>query len=83
MHRVLRPGGGFAVIWNDWDDDDQLMRALNEIVKRLAAEPEIVDSWDEHPLAGSPLFGNREMRKFAHMRDGIDVGHGRGARRRR
>ncbi len=34
LHRVIRPGGGVAVIWNEWDDDDELMRSLNEIVKR-------------------------------------------------
>ena len=32
MHRVLRPGGGFALLWNDWDDDDPLMHGLNQIV---------------------------------------------------
>ena len=35
MHRVLRPGGGFALLWNDWDDDDPLMHALNDLVDAL------------------------------------------------
>src|SRR5262249_54140245 len=34
LHRVIRPGGGIAVVWNEWDDDDELMRSLNQIVKR-------------------------------------------------
>jgi ubiquinone/menaquinone biosynthesis C-methylase UbiE len=66
LHRVIRPGGGVAVIWNEWDDDDELMRSLNEIVKRRRPT-EIVNSWGEHPLSGSLLFENRELRKFVHM----------------
>src|SRR4051794_57344 len=66
LHRVVRPGGGIAVVWNEWDDDDKRMRSLNEIVKRRRPS-EIVNSWDEHPLSGSPLFENRELRKFVHM----------------
>jgi ubiquinone/menaquinone biosynthesis C-methylase UbiE len=66
LHRVIRPGGGIAVVWNEWDDDDELMRSLNEIVKRRRPSA-IVASGDEHPLTGSPLFENRELRKFVHM----------------
>jgi ubiquinone/menaquinone biosynthesis C-methylase UbiE len=66
LHRVIRPGGGIAVLWNEWDDDDELMRSLNEIVKRRRPS-EIVNTWDEHPLTGSSLFENRELRNFAHM----------------
>src|SRR4051794_6832875 len=66
LHRVIRPGGGIAVVWNEWDDDDELMRALNEIVKQRRPTG-IVNSWDEHPLTSSPLFGNCELRKFRHM----------------
>ena len=38
MHRVLRPGGGYALLWNDWDDDDPLMHALDELVDALRPE---------------------------------------------
>ncbi len=27
MHRVLRPGGGFGLLWNTWHDDDPVLRA--------------------------------------------------------
>jgi hypothetical protein len=66
LHRVIRPGGGVAIMWNEWDDDDERMRSLNAIVKRRRPS-EIVNSWGEHPLTGSPLFENRELRKFVHM----------------
>jgi SAM-dependent methyltransferase len=66
LHRVIRPGGGIAIVWNEWDDEDQLTHALNEIVKRRRP-PELMASWDGHPLTGSPLFENRELRKFQHM----------------
>src|SRR3954469_20179657 len=55
LHRVIRPGGGIAVLWNEWDDDDARIHALNEIVKRRRPS-EIVNSWDAHPLTGTPLF---------------------------
>ena len=68
MHRVLRPGGGVALVWNEWDDDDPLMRRLNEIVDRLrpgwVSEPE----W-KHPLESTALFGNRELRTFTHVEE--------------
>src|SRR3954454_17684819 len=60
LHRVIRPGGGIAGVWNEWNDEDDLMRALNGIVKRKRPG-ELVDSGDEHPLTGSPLFENREL----------------------
>jgi ubiquinone/menaquinone biosynthesis C-methylase UbiE len=66
LHRVIRPGGGTAVLWNEWDDDDERIHVLNEIVKRRRPS-EIGNSWDEHPLTGSPLFENRELRKFTHV----------------
>src|SRR3954447_23936548 len=68
LHRVIRPGGGIVVVWNEWNDEDELMRALNGIVKRKRPG-ELVDSGDEHPLTGSPLFENRELRKFNHVED--------------
>src|SRR3954469_6634756 len=66
LHRVIRPGGGIAVVWNEWDEGDERIHSLNEIVKRWRPSG-IVSSWDEHPLTGSSLFENRQLRKFTHM----------------
>jgi SAM-dependent methyltransferase len=72
IHRVLRPGGGCALIWNEWDDDDQLVHALNEILHRL--RPEGTHAGDEAfaAIEASSLFAGREERHFPHS-DTLDV----------
>lgn len=60
MHRVLRPGGGFALLWNEWD-----FPALNAIVDRLrpswARDEEVYER-----LLGAPLFRDFVERKWRH-----------------
>jgi ubiquinone/menaquinone biosynthesis C-methylase UbiE len=67
MHRVLRPGGGFALFWNHWDDDDPVMHELNELVERLrrGGEAEGPEDW-KATIADSPLFGKPEELTFHH-----------------
>jgi len=67
MHRVLRPGGGFALLWNHWDDDDPVMHELDEIVERLrlGGPAEGPEDWKKR-LADSPLFGTPEELTFRH-----------------
>ncbi len=67
MHRVLRPGGGFALLWNEWDDDDPLLHELNVLIEELrptSRSNEIAQR--ETVLAESPLFGELDERSFAH-----------------
>jgi SAM-dependent methyltransferase len=73
MHRVLRPGGGFAVLWNHWDDDDPLTHGLNELLHRLRPEDmhEGPEDW-KAIFAGSPLFGEPDERTFPH-RERLDA----------
>jgi ubiquinone/menaquinone biosynthesis C-methylase UbiE len=66
MHRVLRPRGGFALLWNDWDFPE-----LNAIVDRLRTRPDHDDETRARLLA-SPLFTNFEERTFRHS-DRVDV----------
>jgi SAM-dependent methyltransferase len=70
IHRVLRTGGGVALLWNEWDDDDPLMHDLNEIVARRRVR-ELLDAEERHPLDDSPLFANRELRTFG-QRETLD-----------
>ncbi|MEP6812780.1 MAG: class I SAM-dependent methyltransferase [Actinomycetota bacterium] len=65
MHRVLRPGGSFALLWNEWDEDDTLMLALNEVVNTLRRQGTHGGRHYEE-LEATPLFGGREERSFHH-----------------
>ncbi len=41
MRRVLRPGGGFALLWNRWDENDPLLGPVDRLlqaVRPVAAE---------------------------------------------
>ena len=58
--RVLRPGGGLALIWNSRDDRDPWMSRLSEIIGN-----ETVSEWDVHaPIDESGLFGPVETAEF-------------------
>jgi ubiquinone/menaquinone biosynthesis C-methylase UbiE len=63
IHRVLRPGGGVALLWNEWDDDNPLLHALNEIVEALRPP---FDEESSSVLETSPLFRGREELTFRH-----------------
>jgi SAM-dependent methyltransferase len=51
FQRVLRPGGGLALIWNWWDERDPLQAELGPIVGYGGHEP-----YREEELPGSPCF---------------------------
>jgi ubiquinone/menaquinone biosynthesis C-methylase UbiE len=63
MHRVLRPGGGYALLRNEWDDEDDLMRALDEIVGGM--RPGRADD-ARKLLEQSTLFTGLEEQAFRH-----------------
>jgi SAM-dependent methyltransferase len=65
MHRVLRPGGGLALLWNEWDRDDPLLAAIDDIVERLRPEG-VRDPSKREALDSSPLFTALEERSFRH-----------------
>jgi SAM-dependent methyltransferase len=68
IHRVLRPGGGFAFLWNHWDDDDPLLLELNDLVDALRRRtPQNDVQRDE--LYASPLFRTEEARNFRHAEE--------------
>jgi ubiquinone/menaquinone biosynthesis C-methylase UbiE len=37
IHRVLRPGGGLALVWNERDPDDPLQRSVTELLLPLTS----------------------------------------------
>jgi ubiquinone/menaquinone biosynthesis C-methylase UbiE len=68
MHRVLRPGGGYAVLWNGDDHGDPLMKAIDDIVETLRASAHRHEGEIEDMLA-SPLFSALEERVFPHVEE--------------
>jgi SAM-dependent methyltransferase len=65
IHRVLRPGGHLALVWNSRDLADPLQRSVEDLLAPLrAAVPAQQESRWRDALAGSPLFGNPDTREF-------------------
>lgn len=51
LHRVLRAGGGLALLWNWWDERDPLQRELGELIGYAGESP-----FREEGLPGDPWF---------------------------
>lgn len=69
LRRVLRPGGGVALLWNGRDQDSPLQREINDLLAPFipAGRAAVGDS-TKH-LAASPLFGPIEERRFRFVQD--------------
>jgi ubiquinone/menaquinone biosynthesis C-methylase UbiE len=68
IHRVLRPGGGLALIWNARDERDPLQAALSEIIDPLEGDtPRRKQGNWKSLLAESGLFEQTERLLFEHM----------------
>jgi SAM-dependent methyltransferase len=51
LHRVLRPGGGLALLWNWWDERDPLQRELGELIGYAGHHP-----YRDEELPAEPWF---------------------------
>ena len=51
LHRVVRPGGGLALLWNWWDDRDPLQHELAELIGYAGHSPFV-----DEELPGAPWF---------------------------
>ena len=51
LHRVVRPGGGLALLWNWWDERDPLQHELGEVIGYAGHEP-----YREEELPAPPWF---------------------------
>jgi len=65
IHRVLRPGGGFALLYNSRDLSDDVQKTIDEMLDpyRESVEQQWTHAHDD-VLAGSPLFGPVEHRSW-------------------
>jgi ubiquinone/menaquinone biosynthesis C-methylase UbiE len=64
MHRVLRPGGGFALLWNQFTQDDPLLGAVDELLR--ARDPARRSNWRDR--YDSQRFGPLEEEAFYETR---------------
>ena len=51
LHRVIRAGGGFVLLWNWWDDRDELQHELAELIGYAGHSP-----FADDELPGPPWF---------------------------
>jgi SAM-dependent methyltransferase len=67
IHRVLRPGGGVALVWNARDERNPLQAALSEIIDPLEGDTPRRKQRDwKTVLARSGLFERCERKLFDH-----------------
>jgi SAM-dependent methyltransferase len=68
IRRVLRPGGGLAILANVRDEADPLQRAFLGVLGRYRAHPSLeAASRPADLLAGDPRFAPLELHRFSHV----------------
>jgi SAM-dependent methyltransferase len=65
FHRILRPSGRVALVWNDRDESDPFTRTYSDLL-RVASDhnPAMENHTRPEPLFASSLFTNARAREF-------------------
>jgi ubiquinone/menaquinone biosynthesis C-methylase UbiE len=64
MHRVLRPRGGVALLWNNRDQEDELQREVTSLMEPFVPAGRAASVNSSQFLEDSPLFEPLEERCF-------------------
>lgn len=73
FHRVLRPEGAVAVVWNKRDRQDAFTNAYSDLVEEFAeGHPAEERAGAVDPLYSSPLFHKPALLSFPHGQDLTD-----------
>jgi SAM-dependent methyltransferase len=68
LRRVLRDGGGVALIWSNRDPDDPLQTEITNLIKVLPARRARIEH-SSRRLTRSGLFGHVEERRFSFVQE--------------
>lgn len=72
FHRLLKPGGWAALLWNQQDLSDPFTAAYRVAMRRFSPEPEIASRREAatgEPLLASSLFESASERDFPHHQE--------------
>jgi len=73
IHRVLRPGGSLALLWNRLDANDELGAAFQDVLERNRGHEHIRDTGEwRQAFERTSLFTEPELRSFGHVHE-LDV----------
>jgi hypothetical protein len=69
LHRVLRPAGGLALLWNNRDQEAPLQREISALIAPFVPTGRASTGDSSGHLAESDLFGPIEERRFRFVQE--------------
>jgi SAM-dependent methyltransferase len=69
LHRVLRPGGGVALVWNSRDPENPVQREISDLIAPFVPPNRPASEEWSRELAESELFGPLEERRFSFVEE--------------
>jgi SAM-dependent methyltransferase len=69
LHRVLRSGGGVALVWNSRDSDNPLQQEVSELIAPFVPSGRPDPGEWPRPLREGELFGPLEEQRFLFVQE--------------